>query len=494
MRYTVTFDESVSGVDSADFALAFTGTASGRIASVTRVDGRTYSVLVDNLSGAGNVRLDLNGSGTGIVDVAGNSLTGGLAGSSYSVDRVAPSVSSVDTPASGTYVAGQHLDFTVRLNEAVLVDTGDGLPRIAITLDNGRVAYAEYLSGSGSNALVFRLNVTNGLSGNNTFAVASALDLNGGSIRDARGNDVQSGLNNVGSTGGILLDAKAPRPSSIVVDGPILPTDRTLSFTLSFDEAVSGVDAGDFSVIGTGSATGVLQSVQQIDAKTYRIVVGDMRGQGALALSLNALGSGIRDQAGNSLAVSLVGQAQTIQSQDVGDLEYRLNPPQTPSNELATVPQPQAPFIPQPSSVSPLVPASLFEIRTVGGDLKPLGTIFLGTGGSAPSFIAQVFGSSDSSGGLGGDGGFLGFGGGEAGVFGASTFAGIFGRDVPGVSEMNVFNGNQWKQSDINQGLRGVFGVPTFGQQLHQINEAEQRNVRGLAMALAQPAQIGKRA
>ena len=494
--YKVTFDESVSGVDTADFSVVFSGTANGRLASVTRIDGRTYEVRVDNLTGTGNVRLDLNGSGTGIVDAAGNPLTGGLAGSIYSIDRDAPSVTSVDVPAGGTYTAGQHLDFIVHLDEPVLVelDDGDGMPRLAVTLDNGRVAYADYLSGSGSRDLVFRLNVTAGMSGSSTFAVAPVIDFNGASISDARGTEAHETLNNMGSTSGIQIDAKAPRPSSIVVDGPVQPGDRTLSFTLSFDEAVSGVDAGDFSVLGTGSASGVLQSVQQIDAKTYRIVVGDMRGQGALALSLNAIGSGIRDQAGNTLSMSLVGQAQTIQSQDVGDLEYRLNPPQTPSNELVTVPQLQAPFIPQPSSVSPLVPASLFEIRTVGGDLKPLGTIFLGTGGSAPSFIAQVFGSSDSSGGLGGDGGFLGFGGGEAGVFGASTFAGIFGRDVPGVSEMNVFNGNQWKQSDINQGLRGVFGVPTFGQQLHQINEAEQRHVRGLAMALAQPAQIGKRA
>ena len=140
--------------------------------------------------------------------------------------------------------------------------------------------------------------------------------------------------------------------------------------------------------------------------------------------------------------------------------------------------------------VSPLAAPGLFDVRTVGGSLQPLGTIFLGNGSSAPSFIAQVFGSSD--GGIGGSQGS--FGGGEGSVFGSSTFAGIFSRDVPGVSEMNVFNGSQWKQSDLNQGLRGVFGAPTFGQQLNQINEADQRHVRELAMALAQPAQIGKRA
>lgn len=264
VRYTVTFNEDVNGVDSADFLLAFTGSASGRIASVEQVNGRTYTILVDNLAGAGNVRLDLSASGTGIVDVAGNLITGGLQGAVYSLDRVAPSVSSVDVPASGTYVAGQHLDFTVRTNETVLVDSGDGNPRLAITLDNGRVVYADYVSGSGGNALLFRLNVTGGMSGNSTFNVGSAIDFNGGSIRDAQGNDAQAGLNNVADTRGILLDAKAPRPSSIVVDGPVQPSDRTLNFTLTFDEAVSGVDAGDFGVVGTGNASGSVQSVLQI--------------------------------------------------------------------------------------------------------------------------------------------------------------------------------------------------------------------------------------
>ncbi|MDR0281234.1 MAG: DUF4347 domain-containing protein [Paucimonas sp.] len=374
LRYTVTFDESVNGVDSADFALAVTGSASGRIASVTRIDGRTYQVLVDNLSGAGNVRLDLKASNTGIVDVAGNPLTGGLEGSTYTIDRVAPSVTAIE------------------------------------------------------------------------------------------------------------------------VNTPVLPTDRSLSFTLTFDKAVSGVDASDFSVVGTSTATGVVQSVQRIDAQTYRIVVGDLRGQGTLALGLNALNSGIQDGLGNLLTQSRASTGQSVQAQDVGDLEYRVNPPDTSNAPQTSVIQPQVPGLVINESISPLVVGSLFEVRTVGGDLKPLGTIFLGQAGSAPSFIAQVFGSSDTGLG-GGDGqGFLGFGGGNGGIFGGSTFATIFGREVPGVTEMNVFSGSQWKQSDLNQGLRGVFGVPTFGQQLQQINEADQRHVRELAKALAKPAEIGQRA
>jgi hypothetical protein len=42
------------------------------------------------LTGTGSLRLDLNNSGTGIVDSAGNAISGGLIGAAYSIDRVDP--------------------------------------------------------------------------------------------------------------------------------------------------------------------------------------------------------------------------------------------------------------------------------------------------------------------------------------------------------------------------------------------------------------------
>ncbi|MCE5983706.1 DUF4347 domain-containing protein [Pseudomonas sp. LF19] len=490
VRYTVTFDESVNGVDNPDFELTFSGTASGHIASVTQLNGRTYTVLVDGLTGVGTLRLDLKNSGTAIVDLAGNDLSGGLQGSVYSIDRVAPSVTAVEVPASGTYVAGQSLDFTVHLDEAVLVDTADGLPRLAINLGNGKVAYADYLSGSGSTALVFRMTVSSGQQGNNGISVGSLIELNGGSLRDALGNDLKAELNNIGSTGAVLIDARAPRPSTITLDGPSPTAEQTLSFTLTFDEAVSGVDAGDFSVASTGSASGNVQSLVQVDARTYRISVANISGQGGLGLRLNALGSGIQDQAGNALAVSLTGPAYVINAQDAGDPEYRIKVPEPSTVPPSTLAQPQVPLLPTQPTTSPLLPTPLFEVHTLGSGIAPLGSLFIHNGASAPSFIAQVFASSNNPG-EGTGTGFLGFGGGDGGVFGSSSFSDIFTRQIPSeATELSVFDGKQWRGGEG----RGAPGAPTLGQQLQAMNEADQRPVRELALALAQPTQIGPRA
>ena len=169
LRYTVTFDESVSGVDGADFTLALTGTASGRIASVTRIDGRTYQVLVDNLSGAGNVRLDLNASNTGIVDVAGNPISGGLDGSTYTIDRVAPTVTSVTVPASGTYTftTNPANGNTIVLNGVTWTFT-TGTPsgaqtKIQSTVSDTLVALVRDLNASGSASLNVATYTLNGL-------------------------------------------------------------------------------------------------------------------------------------------------------------------------------------------------------------------------------------------------------------------------------------------------------------------------------------------
>ncbi|HLD66672.1 MAG TPA: hypothetical protein VJA19_11545 [Pseudomonas sp.] len=602
LSFSVTFDEGVSGVDASDFSLVLGGSAAGSIASVTQVDAQTYTVLVNGLGGTGSIGLDLNGSGTGIVDAAGNAIGAGLSGESYSIDRNAPTVTSVAVPANGTYVAGQNLDFTVNLSEAVTVDSSGGTPRISVTLDSGGTVYADYLSGSGSSALVFRLTVASGQLDSTGISLGGSIESNGGSLRDAVGNDASTTLNGVGATSAVLVDAVAPVVASVSVPanaaynaGDLLsftltaseavlvdtsggtprlaldiggvtryatyvsgsgsaallfrysvqagdtdsngialggalelnggtlrdavgntmaltlnnagdtagvrvdttaptvtgllradanPTSAsTLNYTLTFDEDVFGVDASDFSVQAHGTASGVVQSVVQLDARTYRITLGSLTGNGQLGLTLNASGSGISDSAGNNLALGLSGEFYTRNQAQV-DPEFLATdglpppPPVTPP-VLISGGTP-------PSPVSPLVPSSLFETPGPGNGIPPLGNIFIHNGALAPSFIAQVFASSSDSGGDGSGSGFLGFGGGDAGVFGSSTLSAAFGKEVPQESMSLSTFGNKQQRGGEQDGLRGIFSAPTLGQQLHELQGEEQARVRDLAWALGQ--------
>ncbi|MFT2186378.1 Ig-like domain-containing protein [Pseudomonas putida] len=90
VAYTVTFNQSVTGVDVSDFALTATGTASGTIAAVSG-GGNTYTVTLDQLSGDGTLRLDLNANGTGIQNGSATAINSGYtAGQIFTLDHTAP--------------------------------------------------------------------------------------------------------------------------------------------------------------------------------------------------------------------------------------------------------------------------------------------------------------------------------------------------------------------------------------------------------------------
>ena len=84
--YRVTFAEPVGGVDATDFSLTLSSGVTASIASLSAVNSTTYDVTVTGATGDGTVRLDLKSSGTGIVDVAGNAISGGYtAGQTYTI-------------------------------------------------------------------------------------------------------------------------------------------------------------------------------------------------------------------------------------------------------------------------------------------------------------------------------------------------------------------------------------------------------------------------
>lgn len=430
VNYTVTFNESVTGVDASDFALTSTGTAAGSIASVSG-SGSTYTVTVNSISGDGTLRLDLNGSGTGIADAATNAITTGYtSGQTYTIDNTGPAVTSVsastangtykvgdtiaitvtfndtvavtgsptlalnsggtaiyasgtgtntltfnytvgagnaaadldysatsslalsggtikDTvgnnatltlptvgggsslggqknivvdgvaptlasatvPSNGTYVSGQNLDFTVTYSEAVAVT---GSPRVALTLDTGGTVHADYVSGSGTSTLTFRYSVGNGTQDSNGIAVGTSIDLNSGTIKDAAGNDAAINGIAFGSTTAVLVDGTAPSVASITRANATPTNASSVDFTVTMSESVTGVDASDFVLTSTGTASGSIASVSG-SGGTYTVTVNGLTGDGTLRLDLNGAGTGIADTAGNAIAAGYTsGQLYTI--------------------------------------------------------------------------------------------------------------------------------------------------------------------------------------
>jgi len=232
------------------------------------------------------------------------------------VDGVVPVIGSVSAPVDGTYIPGQNLDFTVNFSENVVVDSTGGVPRIAVTLDTGGTVFAEYVSGSGSSALVFRLTAASGQLDSNGVTLGSTVQLNGGSIRDTAGNDTVVTLNSVASTGGVHIDGVAPTVVNVTApaDGSYKAGD-VLTFTVNASEAlqtgalpprlvldVGGVTRYATYVSGSGSSALVFQ---------YVVQTGENDANGIAVNSLDLRGEQLTDLAGNDLDVTLHGVGNT---------------------------------------------------------------------------------------------------------------------------------------------------------------------------------------
>ncbi|MGC9528576.1 MAG: Ig-like domain-containing protein, partial [Limnospira sp.] len=231
-------------------------------------------------------------------------------------------IGSVMVPPPLTFKAGDNLDFIVNFTQPVTV-TGD--VTLPITLDTGTVDAALVGTGSSSNFHIFRYTIApgdidnnNGLEVNNELVLAS-----GAAIRDASGNEVTGTLNNVGDTTGINIDAIAPTITGITRQNPTdanINSADSVTYAVTFSEAVKNLDTGDFNLSTTGTAGGAIASLSATTGTTVNVTINNISGEGELRLD-TATDPTITDNAGNSLTEAFnTGETYTLDS----------TPPDTP--------------------------------------------------------------------------------------------------------------------------------------------------------------------
>src|SRR5690606_36571581 len=94
--------------------------------------------------------------------------------------------------------------------------------------------------------------------------------------------------------------------------GGTISSASSVSYDVTFDEVVSGVDISDFSITFGGTAAGTFASVTCIDDRTLRLVIDNLSSAGAVTLSLNNSGTGIVHAANNALVGGMTGQTYLI--------------------------------------------------------------------------------------------------------------------------------------------------------------------------------------
>ena len=187
------------------------------------------------------------------------------------VTSVVPSGNGI-VSGQGTLNAGHVIRLTLNMSEAVTV--AGGVPTLSLN-DLGTAVYDPVHSTS--TALAFNYTVADG---ENTADLAvTAVNLNGATIKNgANANaDLTGAVTNPAGT--LQIDTIGPQVTSFTASD-------TVHYTLTFSEPVTGVDAGDFTLVTTDSVSGAsIASVTPVGGSNgaqYAVTINTGTGNGTI--------------------------------------------------------------------------------------------------------------------------------------------------------------------------------------------------------------------
>jgi Domain of unknown function (DUF4214) len=313
LSFTVKLSEPVSYIGSPTLTVLF----DGRPVQLTNPTGNFTDTLTflhattlgDRADRIEIAKLDLDGV-TSSSDVAGNPWTDvGFAPllTGAHVAAAEAQITSITGP-NGYYGPGSTVDLVVTYGEVVFVT---GTPSLVLNLARGDMQRASYVSGDGTNQLVFRYIVQTNDGGDTGVALVTTIETaNGASIRNGAGTDA-SHLPQNQRLGDVHVDGVPPRVIGLEVlnvNGPV-KADQVLTFVIRFQEPVllSGPTPSLGFVIGStpvnatylgGAGTSTLRF-------TYKVLATDRDSDGIDFTGLQLNGGTIRDAAGNDATTTL---------------------------------------------------------------------------------------------------------------------------------------------------------------------------------------------
>ena len=196
--------------------------------------------------------------------------------------------------SNGTFAAGKTFAVSSSPQSVTIGDVnGDGIPDVFIA--SFTKSSVSVLSGNGNGTFQPQQTFA---TGNGPYSQSVApVDLNGDgrldlAVANLSDNTVSVLLANGNGnfTGQIytLVDQVSPSVLSIIRETPTTSTTNltAVSFTVTFSEAVTGVDAADFSLAPTGTVAATTPVVTSVSSSVYTVAIGGITGIGSLGLNL----------------------------------------------------------------------------------------------------------------------------------------------------------------------------------------------------------------
>ncbi|NEQ52415.1 MAG: hypothetical protein F6K11_20110, partial [Leptolyngbya sp. SIO3F4] len=257
LTFAVTFSENVTGVDTGDFSLATTGTASGNIAGISGSDN-SYTVTVNSVSGDGTLGLSLVDDDTILnsnsVQLGGVGTTGDGSGSfttgqTYTLDNTVPSASSTPDLTAATDTGSSNTDNITSNTTPTFNGTAEANSTVTLTSNVDGTIGTTTTNGVGN----WAINASTLSTGNHNITAT---------VTDTAGN-----ISTASSALAISIDGTAPTVTVDIVDTLLNDGDNSSQINFEFSEAVSGFTVDDLTVSG-----GTLSGFTQIDGDSYQAI------------------------------------------------------------------------------------------------------------------------------------------------------------------------------------------------------------------------------
>ncbi len=250
-------------------------TANNTISTIATVSSSSGYGLAYDPTGAGKLYVNNNmGANVARVNLADNSVT-----QIAVTDLTAARTVAVRKNGSKLYVGGSS-------NVLSIIDTANTAAQTTLTLSGTSGITGLGISANDAALYVVRgngsVNVIDLATDTVTKTIAAAAGTSSGWVW----GDFLGNVNASAAPGG-------PSVSSIAPQGTPLASATSMDFTVAFSEAVSGVDASDFTLTPTGTAAGTLGTPVSSDGVTWTVPVTAISGTGSLRLDLNSSATGI---------------------------------------------------------------------------------------------------------------------------------------------------------------------------------------------------------
>ena len=256
VTFTLSFSDAMYGM--AESLLSFTG---GNLVanSLTGGDGDTqFTVQATPDAGqeSGSLGLSLDGAdatvASTLLNAAGMPLAASRITHSQDYDTAGPLVSSVTAPSTGTFGAGDTIEFVVTFAEAINIDGVGVAPSLSITVGSDSRSVTNPVVSN--NTLTFTYTVTNADGASGTGLTIDAL---AGEVNDEYGNtSTAPALNGVATTSNLIIDGAASgQGADGYLSGVTIFADNDNSGELSAGDSVAiANDTGGFAIYGASGA------------------------------------------------------------------------------------------------------------------------------------------------------------------------------------------------------------------------------------------------